>query len=298
MAGRMSRGDQINWNQVYYFSQIAESGSLKVAAEKLGLSPSTLSEHLSQLEEDLGIKLFQRHHRKISLTAEGARLFQYSRQMFETGKRFIDIISPTALGCYPISIGLVAGSSYSFAHGIINQYIKRFGNISLNVLRFQHDLMESALLEAKLDFGFTDRRTDRKDIVQQLVVESELCFLVSNKVGEGTLKDYLQTFPLVICRGDRAGPSAVEDLMESIGLSSPNLIVAEYPSLVEFLCREGTAIAVLGRAHFRNDPNVRMLNLPPEFPALVERLYISWARDAEQSEAIVRLKEVLALAKA
>lgn len=295
MVGRISRGDHINWNQVFYFSQIAATGSMKAAAEILGLSSSTLSEHLSQLEADLNLKLFQRQHRKMTLTADGARLFHYARQMFETGKRFIDVISPTALGGYAVSIGIVTSSSYAFAHAIINRYLKCFDDVSLNVLRYQHDALETALLEARLDFGFTDRKSERRDIVQHLVVESELCFFVSKKVPELALKEYLQTLPLVICRGDRNGPSAVEDLLDSIGLAPRNVIVAEYPSLVEFLCREGSAVAVLGRAHFATDPTMRMLSLPLEFPSLVERLYASWASDSQNSQKILQLRDVLSL---
>jgi DNA-binding transcriptional LysR family regulator len=88
MNGIINRADQINWNQVFYFSEIAAAGSVKNAAEKLGLSPSTLSEHLGQLEHDLNIKLFQRQHRKLILTDEGARLFHSAREMFESGKTF------------------------------------------------------------------------------------------------------------------------------------------------------------------------------------------------------------------
>lgn len=153
--------------------------------------------------------------------------------------------------------------------------------------------MEGALLEAKLDFGFTDRKTNRSDIIQHPLVQSELCLFVSKKVSERSLKEYLSDLPLVVCRGDRNGPSSVEEMLESVGFTSSNIIVADYPSLVEFLCREGSAVAVLGRAHFKNDPTMRMLDLPLEIPPLVERLYVSWALDSENSEAIIRLRKTL-----
>ncbi|MBC7658540.1 MAG: LysR family transcriptional regulator [Chitinophagaceae bacterium] len=293
MEGKLNRGDQINWNQVFYFSEIAALGSVKAAGEKLGLSPSTLSAHLSQLEADLNIKLFDRQHRKIVLTPEGARLFSSAKHMFETGKRFIDLISPTSLGCYPISIGIVPGSSYSFAHGIIQDYIKSYENVSTNVLQFQHDDLESALLEAKLDFGFTDQKSERKNIVQVTVEASDLNFFVSSKLPRLDLKEHLEIRPLVICRSHRKGPSASEEVLESMDIPFKNLIVSEYPSLVESLCREGTCVAILGRRHFEDDPSVRMLRLPSEFPKFSEKLFATWHIDGENSEAIKRLKKIL-----
>src|SRR5688572_29086894 len=100
LAARL-KGSQINWNQVYYFSEIAAVGSIKDAAAKLDLTASTLSLHLSQLETDLEIQLFYRQHRKLTLTPEGTRLFLHAKAMFETGQRLIDVVSPVPLGCYP-----------------------------------------------------------------------------------------------------------------------------------------------------------------------------------------------------
>lgn len=292
MAVQAKRGDQINWNQVFYFSEIAAAGSVKDAAEKLGLSPSTLSEHLGQLELDLDIKLFQRQHRKLTLTKEGAQLFHSAREMFVSGKRFIEIISPVQANASPISIGIVPGSAYTFAHRIIGAFIKQ-NDLAVNILRFQHDELENALLEAKVEFGFTDRRSNRKDIVQSTVMTSELRFFVSSKLPRKSLKDFLKELPLVICRSESGVPSAIEAFLETLGLSPKNVIVSEFPSLVESLCREGSGISVLGRRHFESDRSVQMLALPRSFPELTEKLYVTWAIYGEKSEAIKKLKPLL-----
>lgn len=294
MANKIKRGDQINWNQVFYFSEIAALGSVKEAAEKLGLSPSTLSEHLSQLEQDLHVKLFHRQHRKLILTAEGTRLFHSARQMFESGKRFIDVISPTPLGCYTVSIGIVPSSSYAFTHGIVRDFIAAHQNMSAHILRYKHDELEAALLEGKLDFGFTDRRSDRKNIVQAPLVSTDLRFFVSRQVRQGDFRKLLAEMPLAICRSERSVPSAIEEILTSLDLIPKNLVISEYPSLVEGLCRDGAAVAVLGRLHFEKDASVLMLPLPGSFPDLSERLYATWVSDGENLEAVRRLKDLLA----
>jgi DNA-binding transcriptional LysR family regulator len=293
MSEKIKRGDQINWNQVFYFSEIAAAGSIKDAAEKLGLTSSTLSAHLSQLESDLNIKLFQREHRKLTLTSDGASLFQSARQMFESGKRFIDVISPRSLGCYPVSIGIVPGASYAFAHNIIKKYIFVHGGTSLNVLRIQHDEIEPSLLQSKIDFGFTERKSDNPEIRQKSVVASDLSFFVSSHLPQKSLRQHLQKMPMVICRSERRVPSAVEEVLECLDLSPRNIIISEYPSLVEFLCRQGTAVGVLGALHFADEPGVRKLSLPKDFPSLKERLYATWAAGTENLQAIQSLIGIL-----
>jgi DNA-binding transcriptional LysR family regulator len=191
-------------------------------------------------------------------------------------------------------VGIVPGSAYAFAHRIIGEYIKAHGDVSAQILRYQHDELENALLEAKLDFGFTDRRSERKEIVQSTVMNSELRFFVSNKLPKRYLREFLEEMPLVICRSERRVPSAIEEFLDSLDLTPKNVIVSEYPSLVESLCREGAGVSVLGRLHFENDPSVQMLRLPRDFPNLTEKLYVTWASYGENSEAIKRLKPFLA----
>jgi DNA-binding transcriptional LysR family regulator len=67
----------LNSKQLYYFITIAETGSFTDAAKKLGLSQPPLSKQIMLLEEELGLKLFERGSRKTELTEAGA--FLYSR---------------------------------------------------------------------------------------------------------------------------------------------------------------------------------------------------------------------------
>jgi DNA-binding transcriptional LysR family regulator len=237
--------------------------------------------------------LFQRFHKKIMLTQDGVRLYQYARQMFETGKRLIDVISPTALGCYPVTIGVVPSPSYAFAHQIVGEYIQSNRDISVHVMRYHHEELETALIEAKLTFGFTDRRSDCKGIVQSPAMSSELGFFVSRDLAGRDLRDLLQEIPLLICRSDRGMPPGIEELLDALDLPPSNTVVSEYAVLIESLCRQGAGVALLGQMHFANDPTVSALRLPPDTPRMTERLYATWIADGEKTEAVQRLKPLL-----
>ena len=63
------------------FVETIKSGPFKGAAEKLGLSPSVVSYHISQLEARLGNALIYRSTRKLSLTSEGATLLRYGEKI-------------------------------------------------------------------------------------------------------------------------------------------------------------------------------------------------------------------------
>ena len=61
--------------QFLAFAQTARRGSFAAAARDLGGSPSTLAKSVARLEASLGVKLFHRTTRQVSLTADGERLF-------------------------------------------------------------------------------------------------------------------------------------------------------------------------------------------------------------------------------
>lgn len=83
-----------DWNQVRAFLATVEEGSLSAAARALGLTQPTLSRQVTALEKDLGVILFDRGRRSMSLTQPGLELLDHVRTMGEAASR----ISLTATG--------------------------------------------------------------------------------------------------------------------------------------------------------------------------------------------------------
>lgn len=79
-----------NFHHLYYFYTIAKAGSVSKAAKELHLSQPALSYQLKQLEDFLGVKLFERRGRKLLLTEDGRSAMSYAGQIFDTGKEFVD----------------------------------------------------------------------------------------------------------------------------------------------------------------------------------------------------------------
>ncbi|MEO1193161.1 MAG: LysR family transcriptional regulator [Pseudomonadota bacterium] len=73
-----------NLHALRAFEAAARHESFQKAAEELGLTPSAVSRHLRALEADLGYPLFERLHRAVVLTEEGARYAAQVTAAFET----------------------------------------------------------------------------------------------------------------------------------------------------------------------------------------------------------------------
>ncbi len=66
--------------QLRYFVTVANEGSIRKAAEILNLAASALSRRMTQIEEELGVPLFERHARGLRLTEAGRIYYDHARQ--------------------------------------------------------------------------------------------------------------------------------------------------------------------------------------------------------------------------
>lgn len=73
----------MNLQQLRYVVQIAESGSISGASDKLYISQPSLSKSLADLEEEMGLRIFERSQKGVELTEEGTRFLSHARQVVE-----------------------------------------------------------------------------------------------------------------------------------------------------------------------------------------------------------------------
>lgn len=71
----------IDWDDVRYFLAVARGGSLRAAAERLGVNHSTVLRRIAQLEEHLGAHMFEKLPSGYRLTAAGEEVLELANQM-------------------------------------------------------------------------------------------------------------------------------------------------------------------------------------------------------------------------
>ncbi|MGE0634619.1 MAG: LysR family transcriptional regulator, partial [Pseudobdellovibrionaceae bacterium] len=118
----MKKLKDINWNQIYYFYEVAQSGSMSKGAQVIGVSVSTVSQQIGHLERFVNSPLFVRGRAHLRLTKEGETLFQLTREMFETGHRLLDTISPNAIGGYSVRVGIQESLTIAIGFPFVSRY--------------------------------------------------------------------------------------------------------------------------------------------------------------------------------
>jgi DNA-binding transcriptional LysR family regulator len=74
------------------FVRVAESASFKTAALRLNLSASVVSHHISQLEKELGVQLFYRSTRHVTLTESGIRFLDACQDMVDSAEKALSTV--------------------------------------------------------------------------------------------------------------------------------------------------------------------------------------------------------------
>lgn len=76
----------MNLDHLYYFKTLVETKSRTATAEKLAITPSTLSLAIAKLERELNISLLDKKRGSVSLTTDGQVFYEY----IATALRFVD----------------------------------------------------------------------------------------------------------------------------------------------------------------------------------------------------------------
>ncbi len=130
--------------QLEYFCAVAEAKSISAAARELHVAQPPISRQIAQLEEELGVRLFLRGSKGMTLTDAGLSLYRQSRQIFQDLRRVEDSVRSAGAG---LSGRLKLGVIYSavpYALRYVDRYHKAYPQVELFIrLGSPQELIES-----------------------------------------------------------------------------------------------------------------------------------------------------------
>ncbi len=162
-------------NQLKYVIQIADSNSMNEAAKALFISQPSLSAAVKDLEEEIGIDIFVRSNRGISLTPEGETFLGYARQVTQQYElienRYINN------GNYKKRFS-VSMQHYTFAVNAFIEVVKSFGidEYDFSVYETGNATVIKNVKDFKSEVGILYLNDFNRDVLTKLFAENELSF--------------------------------------------------------------------------------------------------------------------------
>ncbi|WP_412058153.1 LysR substrate-binding domain-containing protein [Bartonella sp. DGB2] len=140
--------------QIRYFIAVAESGSIALAAQTILISQSSLTNAIQQLEDELGVCLFERHARGMKLTYHGNQFLRQSHiilSTIENAKLSLHPASRQLQGTLTLGVtSLVAG--YYLAD-LMLRFRQVHPDVAIKVIEDERIFLEHLLINGEVDVG-------------------------------------------------------------------------------------------------------------------------------------------------
>jgi DNA-binding transcriptional LysR family regulator len=293
----MKKLKDINWNQVYYFYEVARKMSMKEAAEVTGVSIPTVSEQIKRLETLLETPLFHRRPRRIELTVEGETLYKHARQMFESGLRFLDVVSPTVIGGYPVRIGVQETFSAGPAMEFLQKYFDAYSPFG-TVHTFRETMADRLLdkvYNGELDWAVSLQQPNSPRLEYGKVGSAEIVFCASADMLE-QYKNRTELFtalPLARCRWDDQLNKLVADHLQAADIFVEEIIESDHWDFCLKLAEQGKCITAVAKSFSGQQLEKGGLRTFSLSGPIVVSFFAFWRQSSGRMIAIRKLAELL-----
>jgi len=138
-----------------YFVTVAEELHFGRAAKKLHISQPPLSMQIRALENELGVTLFNRTQRQVSLTQAGAALLGEARHILTRVEQAILATKRAGRGeIGELAIGFISVADYNVLPLVLREFRRRFPLVNLSLRELTTDAQIADLLAGRIDVGF------------------------------------------------------------------------------------------------------------------------------------------------
>lgn len=141
--------------QLTTFLKIAGLGNFTLAAEALGYAQSTVTTQIKQLEEELGVALFDRLGKSVVLTAAGTRLLGYAEKMKQLEREILLDIPISDEPSGTLKIGVSETLCYQLFPKYLLEYKKKYPKVEIQLMFVTHDTFPEMLKKGALDIVYT-----------------------------------------------------------------------------------------------------------------------------------------------
>ncbi|MEG6508128.1 LysR family transcriptional regulator [Methyloligella sp. 2.7D] len=142
--------------QLQYFVAVADKGSISKAAQSLSISQSAITEAIKDLERDLGVSLFERHSRGLTITHKGHQFLRHSTTILgqvSDARHAFSEDQQTQGGSLHLGVtSLVAGYVLS---DILARYQRAFPAVEVSAIEDSGEYLEHLLIGGELDVAVT-----------------------------------------------------------------------------------------------------------------------------------------------
>ncbi|MDB4005422.1 LysR family transcriptional regulator [Flavobacteriaceae bacterium] len=277
--------NQIEHRHLRYFLAVAEELHFRKAAEKLFISQPGLSRQIKQMEQDLGVTLFERNNRRVALTKTGDYL---QKELQINLKNLEDILTHSKLIHHGkeghLTLGFVGSAMLQIIPAILKQFNSKFPKVMFKLEEMDNQKQIEGLLSQEIDVGFVRLERVPRSLEIHTVLKETFCLVLpkNHPVNKRNFKNLSQfkDSPFILFDPEYSASyyEKVMQIFDGCGFApiiSHNTIHA---SSIYKLVENNLGVSIVPKSlQFGYDMNVKFI----ELDAIPQRAFLSiaWSKN-------------------
>ena len=277
----------INTRQLNHFARVAKLGNFTHAAKSLHIAQPALSISIKKFEQQLGIILFKREERHISLTEEGRVLYQYAQtilRQLDDAQLAVDEMKGLMKG--EVRLGAPSMMGAYFFPQVVTAFRKQYPNLKISIVDAGIQSVRQMLLDGELDIGVILDKDIPSSLDTEPLFSSQMVAVVSNNHVLAAKKSInFKTFlahELIIFKSGYFHRDLIDRICEEQKIEPNIAYETNLLPMILNLVKNEQAISVLLKLVADNEKGVTAV---PFSPPVNINLALAWRKNAYLSYA-------------
>lgn len=285
------------------FVDLARTCNFLESAENMFISASTLSKHVRKMEEDLGVPLFDRSTRSVSLSRYGAILLPYAKQIADLSDQYLrDIRNAVSMADNQLNIGFLPMLARFGILEFLSEFTAQYSWITLNIT--EDNQLEKHLLDERYDFVLVDSKGPKNPKIEKFVLKTDhmvAIFPTGHPLAEEPFVtiDQLRDEKFILqCTTERKPTITALDFMsycQKAGFEANVATTTRYINTIMHFVELGRGVGILYHSESQNEHHFEYSAVDIE-PAIPFHICVSYLPTRIKSEAATQFLSHLRLA--
>lgn len=282
------------------FMKIVDTNSFTKAADALALTQPAVSQHIHNLEEELGVKLFIRNHNQLKLTANGEIVDKYARRLLAISNNLIQSLKDEKENVSSLTVGITHSVESSQIVEALAEYSNQSKGLTIKVVTDTVENLHKMIRNFELDFLIINGKLKDSKLNYMTMDTDCLVLAVSpthRLAAQNTVTlEELKKEKLIL----RLPTSNTISLFDQ-ALNQNNLSVSDFDVVLEMdniatikdLIRQNFGVSVLSKSACMDEIRKgKLIGLPIENLSLIRDINIIYPKDYENLQTIQDIVEL------
>ncbi|MGH0776604.1 LysR family transcriptional regulator [Bacillus cereus] len=272
------------------FKKVAEEGSISKAAKSLSYVQSNVTMKIKQLEDELGVPLFYRNGKGVTLNSNGEILLTYTRKILDLTEQSIRLVqSNQSKPLGTLKIGTTNSTVAVRLPPLLKNYCEKYPEVELVLETHKSTELTQLVLERKLEGAFIVEDVHHPDLTSFLFCQEELTIISYQPLH--TLQELDKVNMLAFGNGCHYR-NRVDKWLKEAGIYPKRVLEFGTIEAIIGCVKAGMGIAVMVKSILKDhEQSLTMTDLPEKYSKVPT--YFIMRKDVLFSAALQRFVEMI-----